>query len=125
VLAKAARLAESRRLGAASPRDLEATWREKRHRLVTSEPGCLEHPGKKGGAKTGPNPTDRGKKGSKHHLLTDAQGIPLTSDLTAANVNETTTLSRMLDKVPLLPKPGAPPRRRPAKLHADKGYASK
>jgi hypothetical protein len=25
-----------------------------------------------GGAKTGPNPTDRRKLGSKHHLLTDA-----------------------------------------------------
>jgi len=25
-----------------------------------------------GGEKTGPNPTDRGKSGSKHHVLTDA-----------------------------------------------------
>ncbi len=30
-----------------------------------------------GGEDTGPNPTDRGKSGSKHHVLTDAQGIPL------------------------------------------------
>lgn len=30
-----------------------------------------------GGAKTGPNPTDRRKLGSKHHMLTDANGIPL------------------------------------------------
>ena len=29
------------------------------------------------GKKTGPNPTDRRKAGSKHHVLTDAHGIPL------------------------------------------------
>jgi transposase len=28
-----------------------------------------------GGEKTGPNPTDRRKLGSKHHLLTDANGV--------------------------------------------------
>jgi hypothetical protein len=33
------------------------------------------------GEKTGPNQTDRRKAGSKHHLLTDAQGIPLASDI--------------------------------------------
>src|SRR5438093_2306768 len=30
-----------------------------------------------GGDKTGPNPTDRGRKGSKHHVLTEARGVPL------------------------------------------------
>src|SRR6476646_8833429 len=30
-----------------------------------------------GGEETGPNPTDRGKPGSKHHVLTEAQGVPL------------------------------------------------
>ncbi|WP_172625062.1 hypothetical protein [Streptomyces griseofuscus] len=29
------------------------------------------------GALTGPNPVDRGKTGSKLHVLSDAQGIPL------------------------------------------------
>src|SRR3954449_5480872 len=43
-----------------------------------------------GGEGTGPNPTDRGKSGSKHHVLTDAQGIPLAATVTAANVNEVT-----------------------------------
>jgi hypothetical protein len=32
----------------------------------------------KGGAKRpGPNPTDRGKPGSKRHILVDANGLPL------------------------------------------------
>src|SRR5438067_1713720 len=35
-----------------------------------------------GGAQTGPNPTDRGKKGSKHHVLTERQGIPVVVALT-------------------------------------------
>src|ERR1700677_3347230 len=33
------------------------------------------------GKKTGPNPTDRRKSGSKHHLATDANGIPLAATL--------------------------------------------
>jgi transposase len=35
-----------------------------------------------GGKKTGPNPMDRRKLGSKHHLIVDAQGIPLAVVLT-------------------------------------------
>ena len=34
---------------------------------------------------TGPNPTDRGKLGTKRHVLTDGQGIPLSVVITAAN----------------------------------------
>jgi transposase len=40
---------------------------------------------KRGGEHTGPNPTDRGKRGSKYHVLVDRQGIPLAVQLTAAN----------------------------------------
>jgi transposase len=36
------------------------------------------------GALTGPSPVDRGRTGSKHHLLTDPSGIPLAITLTAA-----------------------------------------
>jgi transposase len=43
-----------------------------------------------GGGKTGPNPTDRRKPGSKHHLITDAQGIPLAAILTGANRHDVT-----------------------------------
>jgi transposase len=47
---------------------------------------------------------------------------------TAANVNEGTVLERLVDAIPPLKPPrGRPgrPRRRPAKLHADLGYASR
>jgi hypothetical protein len=33
----------------------------------------------------GPNPVDRGKPGSKLHLVTDATGLPLAVTVTAAN----------------------------------------
>jgi hypothetical protein len=35
---------------------------------------------------------DRGRTGSKHHLITDGGGIPLAASLTAANRNDITEL---------------------------------
>jgi transposase len=60
--------------------------------------------------------------------VTDGQGTPLAALSTAANVNEGTVLERLVDAIPPLQQPpGCPgrPRRRPAKLHADQGYASR
>ena len=37
------------------------------------------------GKKTGPNPTDRGKKGTKRSLLTDGNGIPMALSVEGAN----------------------------------------
>jgi DDE family transposase len=37
---------------------------------------------------TGPNPTDRGKLGTKRHVLTDGKGIPLSVVITAANTHD-------------------------------------
>ena len=36
----------------------------------------------------GPNPVDRGKPGSKRHLLVDGDGVPLAVWLPAANVHD-------------------------------------
>src|SRR5581483_633401 len=52
------------------------------------------------GKKTGPNPTDRRKAGSKHHVLTDADGIPLVATLTAANRPDITQLLDLVDAMP-------------------------
>src|SRR5262245_25312103 len=35
-----------------------------------------------GGEATGPSPVDRAKPGSKHHVIVEARGIPLTSGVT-------------------------------------------
>jgi len=42
----------------------------------------------KGGEAVGRNPTDRGKQGSKRHIVADGDGVPLTIALTAANVHD-------------------------------------
>lgn len=78
----------------------------------------------KGGEKTGPNPTDRGKLGSKHHLVTDAQGIPLATTLTGANAHDVTQLVPLVDSIPpVRGKPGHP-RHRPERVQADRAYDS-
>ena len=84
--------------------------------------GCLDGSGKKGGPETGPNPTDRGRPGTKYHLLVDQNGIPLSVEMTAANLHEGQRFLPMLDSVPPIRRPRGRPRRRPKKLHADKAY---
>ena len=42
---------------------------------------------KRGGDLTGPNPTDRGKRGTKYHIATTGAGMPVACAATAANVN--------------------------------------
>ncbi|PZP43791.1 MAG: IS5 family transposase [Azospirillum brasilense] len=83
-------------------------------------------PGKKGGETTGPNPTDRGRPGSKHSLVTDAKGTPLGLIVAPANQHDSRLLEATLDAVP--PVSGGKrgrPRRRPRKLHADKAYTGR
>jgi IS5 family transposase len=73
---------------------------------------------------TGANPVDRGKAGSKYHLLIDATGLPLAVGLSAANTHDSQLLQQLIHAVPAVIGPrGRPgrPRRRPAKLHAGKG----
>ena len=50
---------------------------------------------KRGGELTGPNPTDRGKKGTKYHLAVRGDGIPVACRATAANVNDTVLFERL------------------------------
>lgn len=75
-----------------------------------------------GGEDTGPNPTDRGKSGSKHHVLTDANGIPLNATTTAANVPDVkAALDVLVNKPAVGGKPG-PDRELPERLQGDRGY---
>ena len=57
--------------------------------------------------------------------MIDATGIPLAVGLSAANTHDSQLLEQLVDAVPAIIGPrGRPgrPRKRPAKLHADKGY---
>ncbi|MFD8480537.1 IS5 family transposase [Kitasatospora sp. NPDC059673] len=76
----------------------------------------------KRGAHTGPSPVDRARPGSKHHVLVDAQGIPLAVSLTGGNRNDVTQLLPLLAKIPLAAGLVGRPRHRPDVLLADRGY---
>lgn len=79
-------------------------------------------PSPRGGQETGPNPTDRGKLGSKRHIIVDAQGIPLVVLVSAANRHDSKMFESCVDAIPAVKGLQGRPRRRPHKLHADKGY---
>lgn len=70
----------------------------------------------------GPNPVDRGKPGSKLHVLTDAEGLPLVTAVSAANTHDSLALKPLVKAIPAVRSRRGPRRRRPAKLRADKGY---
>jgi transposase len=52
-----------------------------------------------GGDQTGPNPTDRAKRGSKRHLICDGRGVPLAVRLTGANRNDSQEALALVDAI--------------------------
>ena len=74
----------------------------------------------RGGAHTGPNPTDRAKNGCKRHLITDADGIPLVVQTGPANRRDEQWLPCLMWWLWVVLGYGW--RRRPAALQADRGY---
>ena len=73
----------------------------------------------------GANPVDRGKPGSKLHLVCDGGGLPLAAAVTAANVNDTTMFQAVVADIPPVRTPAGRRRPRPAAVPADKGYDSR
>src|SRR4051794_19899482 len=51
---------------------------------------------KHGGDLSGPNPTDRGKRGTKYHIVVSTEGLPLGAVASAANINDTTMFPELL-----------------------------
>lgn len=72
-----------------------------------------------GGEKTGPNPVDRAKLGSKHHVLVNGNGI-----LTGANTYDVTQLLPLIDSIPPVRGKKGRPRSRPDCVFGDRAYAS-
>ncbi|MFB6439772.1 transposase [Streptomyces sp. NPDC056411] len=74
-----------------------------RHRLG-------EHARDQRGDLTGPNPVDRGKKGSKIHLITERTGLPLSIGISAANTHDSQGLEPLVRGIPPIRFPArAPP----------------
>jgi len=123
-LATLARLATTRRVGQTAPDAAGPSARSRADRLVTGLDRLQLGPGRTWWKKTGRNPTDRGKLGSKHHLVTDAQGIPLATAVTAANQHDVTQLLPLVDAIPPIPGKQGRPRRRPERIQGDRAYDS-
>ena len=122
LLAPVARLAGGRGVGGLAPHAPRPPRRGWPDRL---EPGLHRlgrHPSQKGGDCVGPNPTDRGKPGTKRHLLTERGGLPLAKLLSGANRHDSVVFDHLLDAVPPVRQPNGRRRKRPAKGHADKAY---
>ena len=80
-----------------------------------------------GGKSTGPNPTDRGKGGTKRSLLTDASGVPLSLVVDGANRNDFKMARATLEELAEMmagrrPLPTDQPDQQPQGLCLDKGY---
>ena len=122
LLASPSRLATSRPVAndlAGSAGRVGGRWRD---RLVDLGDGQLLCPGAFWGEKTGPNPTDRGKNGSKRHLIVEASGIPLAVEHTGANVHDSELAIALVDGIRPIRQPRGRPRRRPDEVLADRAY---
>jgi putative transposase len=73
-----------------------------------------------GGPQTGPNPTDRAKRGVKRSLLTDGNGVPLGVAVEGANRPDMKMVEATLESIPIeqpVPTPDSP-----QNLCLDAGY---
>ncbi|MFE5735661.1 hypothetical protein [Streptomyces celluloflavus] len=68
---------------------------------------------------TGPNPVDRGKKGSKKlHVLSESQGLPLAVAVSGANLHDSQTFKLLILGIPAIRSRRGPRQRRPVKFRA-------
>lgn len=73
-----------------------------------------------GGEKTGPNPTDRAKKGTKRSLLTEAHGVPIGLDVDGANRHDMKLVRSTIESI-VVDRP-VPTEAQPQGMCLDKGY---
>ena len=116
-------MARSGRVGRAAPSLVGSAGQGRGDRLGAGVLGLGKRTRPRGGRKTGKNPTDKGKKGSKRHIVVDREGIPLSVTHSAANVHDSKLLEEAVDAISPIRKPRrGRPRKRPNKLHTDKAY---
>ncbi|MFE1904312.1 IS5 family transposase [Streptomyces gardneri] len=93
----------------------ELDWSPLRDRLG-------EHAGPEEWDLTGPNPVDRGKYGSKIHLITERTDLPISLAISAANLHDSQALIRLVKGIPPICSRRGRRRRKPGKLHGEQGY---
>ncbi|WP_405378942.1 MULTISPECIES: IS5 family transposase [Streptomyces] len=77
---------------------------------------------KKGGELTGASPVDRGKPGSKMHILSDTNGLPVVVAVSGGNVHDSQGLKPLLAGLQSRHDLERGRHYRPGKVHADKAY---
>ena len=79
-----------------------------------------------GGAMTdGHNPTDRSKLGSKRHILTDKEGITLSTFITSANTHDVTVAINTIDNIVVKRPSSKKHKQKKENVCLDKAYHSK
>ena len=73
-----------------------------------------------GGDATGPDPTNRGKLGTKRHVVSDRRGVPLGAVISAANQTDMKMADAPLDSIVVERPP--PTTEHPQHLCRDKGF---
>jgi transposase len=82
--------------------------------------GCMTKAPLGGGKKTGTNPTDRAKQGTKRSLLVESQGLPVGLATDGANRHDMKLVQETLESIPVeRPEPSADA---PQGMCLDKGY---
>ncbi len=113
------RVDEGARVGQAPPLGPGRVGLSGRPGLVPLRDRLGEHAGVERGDLTGPNPVDRGKKGSKIHLITERTGPPLSIGISGANLHDSQALEPLVRGIPPRPPPtqaGQAPRRQGLRL---------
>ena len=123
-LAASTRLEGSWRVADGPGHPLEYVASGRPNRLPPFRRGQRDDPRSWGGERTGPSPVGRRKPGSKHHLRTDGNGIPIVAKTTAANRHDVTQRVELVNDVPAIKGKAGTPRVRFAELYADRAYDS-
>ncbi|MEX3582573.1 MAG: IS5 family transposase [Burkholderia sp.] len=124
LLATTARLAQSRSMGSTARTAARHVARGRADRSFIRCRRFLVGTNCWGGRKTGPNPTDRARPGSKRPILVDANGVPISAILTGANRNDVTQLPPLVDAIPPIRGARGRPLQRPTVIYAERGYDS-
>jgi len=124
MLAASERMAKGRDMGQDTPHLAQPFEGERQTRFLSCCGGFGFGAGCFWGAKTGPNATDRRKLGSKHHIITDANGIPFAVKVTGANRHDVTQLLPLVESIPPIAGKVGHPRKRPDCVQGDRAYDS-
>jgi hypothetical protein len=90
-----------------------------RHGGLVAAASGLGRPTRQMGGHAGANPVDRGKAGSKLHVATDAEGLPLASLSSSANGDDSLLFEALVEEVPAVRTPAG--RRRCRRYLARRG----